>query len=384
MTTNTIGIIGIGKLGLSFALLAEKSGYKVIGYDTRRDYIESLLYRTYKTSEPHINEYLETSQISYAQDLGGLVYPSDVLFCFVATPSLPDGSYDHSAIDSVVNNLQELHVQGVDMTDKILVIGCTTMPGYCDTIANRLESTGISVAYNPEFIAQGDIINGLRTADMVLIGVQEESTSYALAGIYRTIMTKIPIIKRMSRKAAELTKISINCYLTMKIAYANMIGDTAISSGLESEVSTILQAIGSDTRISNKYLKYGFSPGGPCIPRDMRALRAHAITVEQWLPIAESVDEFNEFHSRTLFYRLRNTYKDRSIPFLFTQLTYKSGVDILTESQQLQLCTDLLDNGYMVDITESDRVVEQVKLLLEKYGDRVTYGTATQGIKIEL
>ena len=61
----------------------------------------------------------------------------------------------------------------------------------------------------------------------------------------------------------------MNCYITTKIAFANMIGDLAIKVGAEPE--KILAAIGSDSRIGNKYFKYGYGFGGPCFPRDNKA-----------------------------------------------------------------------------------------------------------------
>lgn len=384
MNTNRIGVLGVGKLGLSFALLAEQKGYGVIGCDTRMDYVQSLNNKTFTTTEPHINEYLQNSQTFMATtDLGAVVLYADILYCFVATPSLPDGSYDHSAIDRIVNNLQELHVKGFNMEEKYLVIGCTTMPGYCESIAKRLSATGISVCYNPEFIAQGDIINGLKTADMVLIGC-DKGAHYVLSDIYTRIMDITPNIRVMSTTAAELTKISINCFLAMKIAYTNMIGDLAIMTGLEDEVHTILQAIGDDSRIGNKYLRYGFGFGGPCIPRDMRALDFHALMMNVPRRIPVAVDESNELHAQCLFHQYIGKNKDKDVPFIFTQLSYKKGVDMLVESQQYRLCKDLLELGYKVDITESPAVIEQVKKELYQYKDQITYGGLVIGYKIDL
>lgn len=382
---NRIGVIGIGRLGLSFALLAERSGYHVFGCDSRRGYIQSLNDLSYTTSEPFVEQYLkETKNLQMTSMLGYTIDACDILFCFVATPSLPDGSYDHSAIDRVVQDLQELHLRGQDFSNKILVIGCTTMPGYTDTVYSRLENTEMSVVYNPEFIAQGSIINDLRNADIVLIGCREDSSYHALEGIYRTIMDKVPVIKRMSPTAAELTKISVNCFLTMKIAYANMIGEIAINTGIEDEVSTVLGAIGSDSRVGNKYLQYGFGYGGPCLVRDNRAINAHGgiVGVPRRLPSA--TDQSNDLHALYLieYCTTRNTNKD--MPFIFTQLTYKKGCDLLTESQQYRLCRDLLEMGYKVDITETDAVLAIVKKELAEYGDRVTYSTITNGFKIEI
>lgn len=384
MNTNKLGLIGVGKLGLSFALLAEQKGYGVLGCDTRMDYVQSLNNKTFTTTEPHINEYLQNSQTFMATtDLGAVVLYADILYCFVATPSLPDGSYDHSAIDRIVNNLQELHVKGFNMEEKYLVIGCTTMPGYCESIAKRLSATGISVCYNPEFIAQGDIINGLKTADMVLIGC-DKGAHYVLSDIYTRIMNIAPDIRIMSTTAAELTKISINCFLTMKIAYANMIGEIAINSGVENEISTILSAIGADTRIGNKYLSYGFGYGGPCLPRDMMALGRHAgsVDVSDLLPL--TIDSINSGHTWYLLDYYKSKNQDKNTPFIFTQLSYKKGTEMLIESQQYRLCKELLDEGYKVDITESPAVIEQVKKELHQYKDQITYGGLITGYNITL
>ena len=55
-----------------------------------------------------------------------------------------------------------------------------------------------------------------------------------------------------------------NCFLTTKIAYANMVGDIAKSTGCNPNI--ILKAVRSDSRISDKNLKYGY--GGPCFPQE--------------------------------------------------------------------------------------------------------------------
>ena len=383
MDNKSIGVIGIGKLGLSFALLAEKYGYMVIGSDNRVDHIISLLDKSYTTTEPHIIDYLQKA-VNFTPTLSTetVIQNCDILFCFVPTPSLSDGSYDHTAIDIVVDQIIDFHVKGTDLSDKILVIGCTTMPRYTETIAERLEITGMKVAYNPEFIAQGDIINGLRNADMVLMGVTEDSTYHALQGIYRTIMHKEPVISRMSPTAAEITKISINCFLAMKIAYANMIGEIAINSGLELSIGTILTAIGSDSRIGHKYLQYGFGFGGPCIPRDGKALSVYMedCSIKARLPVA--ADNANEAHAKFLLQYYMERNPDKSKPFQFTQLTYKKGVDMLVESQQYRLCTDLLENGYSVVVDESKSVTDYLLEDMNKYSDRIQLGIIDNAYKI--
>ncbi|MFX0141383.1 MAG: hypothetical protein ACFFDN_47535 [Candidatus Hodarchaeota archaeon] len=74
----------------------------------------------------------------------------------------------------------------------------------------------------------------------------------------------------MSPLEAEITKIAINRYITMKISYANMLGDVAKKCGADG--FKITEALGKDSRIGNKYLKLGHSYGVPCFPRDTQAL----------------------------------------------------------------------------------------------------------------
>ena len=79
----------------------------------------------------------------------------------------------------------------------------------------------------------------------------------------------------MSPDSAEITKLAINCFITTKIAYANMIGDIADQTP-GADKFEILKAVGGDKRIGGLYLKPGYGFGGPCFPRDNRALGSYA------------------------------------------------------------------------------------------------------------
>lgn len=383
MNTNRIGVIGIGRLGLSFALLCEQSGYTVVGHDIRKEHIESLNNRTYTTTEPMLNEYLQRAPGFHATTNISLVVDScDLLFCFVPTPSLPTGEYDHQYIEQVLQELEALSA-GFDLLGKVLVIGCTVMPGYTASISDRLHAIGMTVAYNPEFIAQGVIVQGLKEADIVLIGVEEDSTYHMLSGVYRTIMSKVPNIRRMAPTAAEITKMAINCYLTTKISFANMIGEICINSGIEEEIQTVLQAIGDDSRIGNKFLGYGYGFSGVCLPRDNRALGVHAAAVSASTIIPRTIDTFNDFHHFYLrdYYIAKNP--DKTLPFIFPYISYKRGTDILTESAPYRLCKELLHAGYNIHIEQdTENIVNTVRQELKKYHDKISFGTCTNGYRI--
>ena len=114
----------------------------------------------------------------------------------------------------------------------------------------RLDKYNYKVCYNPEFIAQGDIINGMIRPDMVLIG-GSPSAADKLEGIYKTLLKNNPKICKMSTTEAEITKIALNCFLTTKVSFSNLIGDIVVKAG--GNPSVVLNAIGSDTRAGNKF-----------------------------------------------------------------------------------------------------------------------------------
>ena len=78
----------------------------------------------------------------------------------------------------------------------------------------------------------------------------------------------------MSIISAELTKISLNSYITMKISFTNQLRLIAARHP-NADIHAILDAIGSDSRIGKKYLRAGLSYGGPCFPRDNRLAGLH-------------------------------------------------------------------------------------------------------------
>ena len=153
-----IGLIGAGRLGLCLALLMEKAGYDVIASDVREDYVKCLNMGLVNTTEPHVQEHLlNSNHIHFTTDNLEVIEKSDIIFTLVLTPSLENGSYDVSNVDDVVSDVIK-YGWNKDLSNKSLVIGCTTNPGDCDFFQDRLSETGMNVFYNPEFIAQGSII----------------------------------------------------------------------------------------------------------------------------------------------------------------------------------------------------------------------------------
>ena len=383
-----IGIIGAGRLGLTFALLCKKAGYEVIVSDKREDYVFNLNNGICDTNEPLIQKMLfEVETFSATTNNIEIIKNSDIIFTFVATPSTTDGNYDTSAVFEVANDFFEASKLDIPVFNKKFIVGCTTNPGDVEQIQNKLSMFSIQVAYNPEFIAQGEIVKGLEESDIVLIGTEYNELANELIQIYEKIQTTPVHAHVMSSKAAEITKIGINCFLTTKISYANMMGDILTKSNLGNEINSVLNAIGGDSRVGKKYMKYGFGFGGPCLPRDNRALGHYASELGMKLNLPLTVDDFNKEHAEFVKNFFIKQNPDKTIPFVMNYITYKRGTDILEESQQFKLCMDLLEEGYYVNVIEIDAVVKQLSELSEEFEGRLKFykqGTTPEGFVINL
>jgi UDPglucose 6-dehydrogenase len=364
-----ISVIGIGKLGLCFSLSLESCGYDVLGVDINESYVDALNSKTFNSTEPMVNEMLAVSKNFVATTiLEKAVKHSDIIFVVVATPSLPNGRYNHRQIEVVCDKLLTM---GAQPTLKHLIINCTTMPKYCQKLQEKVEQNNWTVSYNPEFIAQGTIIANQENPDMVLIGEANEKIGDKLEEIYETMTMNSPRIHRMTPTEAEITKIALNCFLTTKISYTNMIGDIVLASG--GRPQTVLNAVGSDTRVGSKLTRYGFGYGGPCFPRDNRAIGIYAKDISLPADISEATDSSNHKHLQfQVSHFIRNHPAETKVAFgecptegyvVYENVTYKKGSVMIEESQQLAFAVEIARKGYLVSIYDCKEVIDSVKEL---------------------
>jgi nucleotide sugar dehydrogenase len=229
------------------------------------------------------------------------------------------------------------------------------MPEYTDSISGLLQNLNYDVCYNPSFIAQGSIISNLQHPNFVLIGGNNEDCMRRLADVHKSFIQNNADVHMMKPLEAEITKISLNCFITTKISFANMVGDLLVSKGLDP--GTVLNAIGSDIRVGNKYLSYGYGFGGPCFPRDNRALSFYAKSQGHNFQLCKTTDRLNNQHLLYQYEKLKN----KGEPVEFTFITYKDDSDILDESQKLKLAEMLARSGISVLIKEREHIIKKLK-----------------------
>ena len=369
MQNEQIGVIGLGKLGICFALNLERVGYDVLGVDIDEELIDSINNKELKSFEPGVEPLLgKAENLSASTELKTVVNSgAELIFIIVATPTSGEG-YDHTILERVIEGILEF---GHQETTRHLVVMCTTLPGFCDQLAEKVKPYNYQLSYNPEFIAQGTIVRDQQRPDQVLIGEADENAGNLIEAVYRRMCENTPAFCRMSRVSAEIAKLATNCFLTMKISFANSIGDLAISAGAEPE--KILKAIGSDSRVGPKYLGYGFGYGGPCFPRDNRALSYFATSIDAQLPLGIATDKVNQDH---LEFQVKQYLEKFSAgeKISFDYVSYKKDSVMLEESQQLALAVALAKAGREVVINERKSVIDELKT---QYGSLFQYEERT-------
>ena len=374
---NNIGIVGVGKLGICYSIILAKAGYKVYIYDINTVILDNIKNNTYNYNEPELNYLISEFKfnIVLSYNLNDIYKNCDIIFTYIQTPSLDNGLYNHTYIDNFINETLKLNDNDNDNENdnenKIIIINSTVIPEYCNTIKEKLKSKNFTLCYNPSFIAQGSIINNIINPDIILIGLDDNDNDNdndynKIVDIYdKIIITNDKNkYKRMNLLEAEITKLSINCFITTKITYANMIGDYLINKNCNPDI--VLNAIGSDSRIGNKYFKYGYGYGGPCLPRDNKALYEYGNQNNYNFNICNINDLNNSKHLLFQYENLKNSKE----PIEFKYISYKDTSDILEQSQKLELAILLAKNENKVIIYERPFIIE---ILKNKYNDLFEY-----------
>jgi UDPglucose 6-dehydrogenase len=350
----SISVCGLGKLGACMAATFAVRGFSVVGIDIDLEKIEKLNAGLPPIDEPLLAETIKEgrSRLRATNDAAEAV-ETDASFFIPPSPSLPDGSFSNEYLLKAMQPVARA-VRGRGKKGHIFVSSSTTTPGAVDNVLiPMLEKetqwrcgTDFHVCYNPEFIALGNVINGLLEPDLVLIGESDAPGGAALEALYQKYARNKPRIVRMSIISAELTKISVNSYITMKISFTNQLRMVA-EQFPKADINMILDAIGTDSRINHKYLRAGLSFGGPCFPRDNRLLAYTAREVGMEAPLAEASDKINELTKLNLLQKVQTLVPPKST-VLVLGVSYKPDTYITEESAGLFLAQQLKRHGYQV------------------------------------
>ncbi|MFH1809341.1 MAG: nucleotide sugar dehydrogenase [Pseudomonadota bacterium] len=373
-------IVGLGKLGSPFAAALACKGFEVTGVDVVESTIESLTRGCAPVFEPGLQDMLDRGRdrLHVTRNYAEALERSDAAFIIVPTPSEADGSF---SLRYMLPACEEIG-KSLARMDRyfVVVITSTVLPGATGgTILQVLEKASgkrcghdFGLCYSPEFIALGSVIHNFLNPDFVLIGEQDERAGRVLEDFYKRACENDPPVNRMSLVNAELTKISLNAYVTTKITFANQLARLCEHiPGADSDVIT--NALGLDSRIGRRYLRGAIGFGGPCFPRDNRAFMHVAQGNQAVAPLAGAVDAVNSSQLDAL-YEIVTTYAPRGGRVAIAGLSYKPDTDVTEESHAVGLADRLVRQGYEVSVHDP-QALRSARVLL---GERVRYCTSVE------
>ena len=279
-----LSVIGCGYLGAVHAAAMASIGHDVVGIDIDARKIEQLARGEAPFFEPDLQQLLtagiESGRLTFTTDMAA-ASGAKVHFIGVGTPQqkesyAADLTYVNAAVDGL---LPYLSVGDV-------VAGKSTVPvGTAAALTARVEATGSTLVWNPEFLREGWAVQDTIDPDRLVAGVPTDaSTGSATADgeraadllreVYHPAVAKGTPFIVTDLATAELVKVAANAFLATKISFINAMAEIAEVTG--ADVTTLADAIGHDARIGRRFLGAGIGFGGGCLPKDIRAFSARA------------------------------------------------------------------------------------------------------------
>lgn len=348
-----ITVIGTGYVGLPLGACFAEMGNSVICLDVDANKINLLNNGVITMYEPGLEDLVkrnvESGNLCFTTDYKKAINESDIIFICVGTPSDKDGSADLKYVLKVANQI------GETMDKHKIVVGKSTIPvGTSEkiqkTIAAALEKRGASynfdVAFSPEFMKEGTAVDDMMKPDRVVIGADNDVVALLLKELFEPFtLNNRPIILTDVR-SAEMIKYASNCFLATKITFMNQVADICEKVG--ANVDEVRRGMGTDLRISPKFLYAGTGFGGSCFPKDVRALynTSKSLGVESGL-MAEVINYNVERPHKMKELLIANTNTKK---VAIWGLAFKPETDDIREAPAITIIDDLLKEGYEINV----------------------------------
>ncbi len=365
-----ISVVGLGKLGLPLAACFADSGYKVIGVDVNKEVVDAVNQGVSPMAEPGLDDIISRlggNRLIASANCDQAIEETDVTFILVSTPSNNDGSFSNRYIEEALATLA-IALKKCNKPYHVFVISSTVTP--CSTenslipiieqYSGKTLNRDFGVCYNPDFVALGNIISGFKRPELVVIGESNPKDGQLVGRLHAAMCENAPPIKRMSIINAEVAKVSLNAYITVKISFANSLANLCEQIP-GANVDEVTNAIGLDSRISPLYLKGGLSFGGTCFPRDTRAYISISEKFGVQSDLIIAADRVNRVQDELLTKKVLDaakTYNNCQVAVL--GMSFKPKTPVIVESPGVKLVHRLLEQKIKVIIYD-ELAIDQVK-----------------------
>lgn len=372
-----VSVIGLGKLGLPLCAALASKNFEVYGFDINPMLRKLISEKKPPFYEARLQELLNSQgkNIHILENISEAIKNSSITFIVVATPSEKNNAFSLRYVEKVINEI------GLVIRNKnnyhLVVLTSTVMPlsgdekivPWLEKVSGKKCGKDFGFCYNPEFIALGNVIKNLLKPDFVLIGESDKKSGDILENFYRFFCSIGTKVSRMNIVNAEITKISLNSYVTMKISFANFLAELCEKTP-GADVDSVTLALGNDSRIGGKYLKGGLGFGGPCFPRDNRAMAYFSEKMGVKARLALATDLINKSQIKRIVQKVTRLVSPGSKVSILG-LSYKPDTTVVEESQAVMIAKSLRQS-YKVSVYDPVATENCKKIL----GSKVRYATS--------
>lgn len=347
--TATLGVLGLGYVGLPLAVEKAKAGFKTIGFDvqdSKVDMVNSGKNYIGDVVNEDLEELVKSGLLSATTDFAQVASADAVCIC-VPTPlddhQQPDISYVREAAESIVPHMHK---------DMLIVLESTTYPGTTEELLKPiLEKSGLKcgedfyLAFSPERVDPGNLIYKTKNTPKVVGGITLECTDTA-AALYEAIL-EAPIHRVSSPAIAEFEKILENTYRNVNIGLVNELAILSNKMGIN-----FWEVI--DAAKSKPYGFQAFYPGpglgGHCIPLDpyylswkAREYGFHTSMIESSMMINDRMPEYCVERSSKILNRFKKSVNGAKV--LVLGVAYKQDIDDFRESPAIHVIEEFEKEG---------------------------------------
>lgn len=272
----SVSVVGQGFVGGSLTTVMTEKGVHVFAYDKAGKYAPGALPCVYDKGLANYPESIE-ELVEHCELLTDF---SRIYFVCLPTPMKEDGSCDLSIVEGVIDTLSKIPCQSPD--GRIVVIKSTVPPGSTEYWNKKYNN--LHVVFNPEFLTEKNALDDMRNQNRIVLGGPRPWINIVKA-MFQSAFPSVSIVKTSSTNA-EMTKYITNCFLAMKVSFANemyQICEGLGKQGLDIDYDRIIELATLDERLGTSHWKvpsfetdengkplFGYS--GSCFPKDVNAL----------------------------------------------------------------------------------------------------------------
>lgn len=370
----TIGVIGLGHVGLPTALGLADLGWEVVGADDDDAKARRIAAGDTPFYEPELDDllrkHLDTGRFRVAQDSASAVRESTILLVCVGTPQREDGKTDLSYIElagrTIADNLDgyklivEKSTTPVQTAERLEQI----IRRYSD-LAGR-DAGGVTpdfdMAVNPEFLREGTAVHDFFNPDRIVIGAGSQRASDLLCKVYQPLLSRVgrsaqDAIVATDINTAEIIKHASNAFLATKVSFINMVAD--LCEATNADVTDVSRGLGLDPRIAPGFLRPGIGFGGYCLPKDIRAFERVASENGVDFSLLREVERVNHHRVDYFIEKIRRALwvvKGKTIAVW--GLSFKPYTDDVRDAPSLSVVSRLVREGSLLRLHDPQAMRE--------------------------